>query len=67
MELVPGMVFTIEPILVEGDRKIQIWEDNWTAATVDGGRYIDPECIDKRSNASDIRIFIGLHNLSMKY
>lgn len=34
------MVFTIEPILVEGDRTITVWEDNWTAVTVDGGRYV---------------------------
>ncbi len=34
----PGMVFTIEPILVEGSRRISTWEeDGWTAATFDGG------------------------------
>ena len=32
------MVFTIEPILVEGARRISIWEDGWTAVTFDGGR-----------------------------
>ena len=36
--LVKGMVFTIEPILVEGSRRIAVWEDGWTAVTVDGGR-----------------------------
>ena len=34
----PGMVFTIEPILVEHGRRIKVWDDNWTAATADGGR-----------------------------
>ncbi len=32
------MVFTIEPILVEGGRRIHVWKDGWTAATLDGGR-----------------------------
>lgn len=38
LELRPGMVFTIEPILVEGGRRIKVWEDGWTACTFDGGR-----------------------------
>jgi methionyl aminopeptidase len=38
LPLVPGMVFTIEPILVEGSRKITTWDDGWTAVCVDGGR-----------------------------
>ena len=33
-----GMVFTIEPILVEGSRRMTVWEDGWSAVTVDGGR-----------------------------
>lgn len=32
----PGMSFTIEPILAEGDNDIFIWPDDWTAATSDG-------------------------------
>ena len=32
----PGMCFTIEPILAEGKNEIYIWNDNWTASTVDG-------------------------------
>lgn len=36
-EMLPGMVFTIEPILVEGSRRIGLWNDGWTAATIDGG------------------------------
>ena len=36
-EMLPGMVFTIEPIFVEGSRRIGLWNDGWTAATVDGG------------------------------
>lgn len=37
--LVPGMVFTIEPILVEGSNQIVKWADGWTASTFDGGWY----------------------------
>lgn len=38
LELVPGMIFTIEPMLVEGDGKCFEWNDKWTVATKDGGR-----------------------------
>lgn len=34
----PGMLFTIEPILVEGSRRMHVWRDGWSAATLDGGR-----------------------------
>ena len=37
LALRPGMVFTIEPILVEGGRRIVTWDDGWTAASFDGG------------------------------
>ena len=37
LELVPGMIFTIEPMLVEGDGECFEWSDQWTVATVDGG------------------------------
>ncbi len=40
IKLQPGMVFTIEPILVEGSRRIGTWADGWTAATFDGGWYV---------------------------
>ncbi|ORM39945.1 Methionine aminopeptidase 1 [Babesia sp. Xinjiang] len=33
-----GHVFTIEPIICEGDPEIYTWEDGWTIATCDGGR-----------------------------
>jgi methionyl aminopeptidase len=33
----PGMIFTIEPILVEGSRRVHVWGDGWSAATFDGG------------------------------
>ena len=33
-----GMVFTIEPILVEGSNKISWWDDGWTTSTKDCGR-----------------------------
>ena len=36
--LLPGMVFTIEPMINEGDWRHRLWPDNWTAVTVDGGR-----------------------------
>jgi len=38
LELREGMIFTVEPILVEGGRKISTWADGWSAVTVDGGR-----------------------------
>lgn len=34
--LVPGMVFTIEPMINIGTRKLHILEDKWTAVTDDG-------------------------------
>ena len=34
--LVPGMVFTIEPMINLGKRYVQIKEDKWTAVTQDG-------------------------------
>lgn len=37
LELMPGMVFTIEPMLVEGSGHCFEWSDQWTVATSDGG------------------------------
>jgi methionyl aminopeptidase len=37
LELVPGMIFTIEPMLVERSGDCYEWEDAWTVQTVDGG------------------------------
>ncbi len=37
LKLVPGMIFTIEPMLVEGSPECFEWSDNWTVATVDNG------------------------------
>ena len=34
--LVPGMVFTIEPMINLGKKELKILEDNWTAVTKDG-------------------------------
>jgi methionyl aminopeptidase len=34
----PGMIFTIEPIFVEGSRRMHVWRDGWSAASLDGGR-----------------------------
>ena len=36
MILVPGMVFTIEPMINQGTYKLDILEDDWTAVTADG-------------------------------
>ncbi|RDJ35245.1 MAG: type I methionyl aminopeptidase [Crenarchaeota archaeon] len=36
-ELLPGMVFTIEPMINERTKQVLILEDNWTAVTRDGG------------------------------
>jgi len=37
LELLPGMVFTIEPMLVEGSGDCFEWSDKWTVATTDRG------------------------------
>ena len=34
----PGWVFTIEPMITMGDRHHRMWDDDWTAVTVDGSR-----------------------------
>jgi methionyl aminopeptidase len=34
--LVPGMVFTIEPMLNQGTWKVRVLDDGWTAVTGDG-------------------------------
>lgn len=34
----PGMTFTIEPILTQGDQTVEILQDDWTAVTVDNAR-----------------------------
>ena len=34
--LVPGMVFTIEPMINLGKKELRILRDHWTAVTVDG-------------------------------
>jgi methionyl aminopeptidase len=34
----PGMTFTIEPMITLGSWQHRIWEDGWTAVTVDGKR-----------------------------
>jgi methionyl aminopeptidase len=37
-QLVPGMVFTIEPMISVGDWRVQVWDDEWTATTLDHKR-----------------------------
>ncbi|MCU1676740.1 MAG: Methionine aminopeptidase [Frankiales bacterium] len=36
--LVPGMTFTIEPMITIGEWRHTMWPDGWTAVTVDGKR-----------------------------
>lgn len=36
--MTPGMVFTIEPVLSQGSSMGLMWPDEWTIATIDGGR-----------------------------
>jgi len=42
-QMVPGMVFTIEPVISEGDWRVRILADGWTAVTVDGARTAQME------------------------
>ena len=37
LELLPGMIFTIEPMLTEGSQECHEWSDQWTVATNDNG------------------------------
>lgn len=36
--MLPGMVFTVEPCISEGDRRVRILQDGWTAVTMDDSR-----------------------------
>jgi len=38
LELEPGMTFTIEPMISIGDWHHEMWDDGWTAVTVDRSR-----------------------------
>lgn len=38
-----GMVFTIEPCISEGDRRVKILDDGWSAVTMDGARTAQSE------------------------
>jgi len=35
LEMLPGITFTIEPMITMGDYRSNIWDDDWTAVTVD--------------------------------
>ena len=37
IELIPGMVFTIEPMINLGKKDLRVLDDGWTAVTLDGG------------------------------
>lgn len=36
--MLPGMVFTIEPILSLGEQEVEILDDDWTAISTDDAR-----------------------------
>ncbi|MCW2622142.1 MAG: methionine aminopeptidase [Frankiales bacterium] len=38
LEMVPGMTFTIEPMITAGDWHHVMWDDGWTAVTADRSR-----------------------------
>jgi len=38
MVMRPGMTFTIEPMIAQGSWQHRMWDDDWTAVTVDGRR-----------------------------
>jgi len=42
-QMKPGMVFTVEPVVSEGDRRVRILEDGWTAVTLDNSRTAQME------------------------
>lgn len=37
-KMVPGMVFTVEPMITLGTWRHKLWDDGWTAVTADGRR-----------------------------
>jgi methionyl aminopeptidase len=37
-EILPGMTFTIEPMISIGDWRHEMWDDGWTAVTADRSR-----------------------------
>ncbi len=37
-QIVPGMTFTVEPMITEGTWEDRLWDDGWTAVTDDGKR-----------------------------
>lgn len=43
LKMCEGMLFTIEPILVEGSTEAVVWKDGWTYVTKDGGRTAQAE------------------------
>ena len=34
----PGMIFTVGPVISEGDRRVKILNDGWSAITMDNSR-----------------------------
>ncbi len=49
IELVPGMIFTIEPMINAGGHEVKVLDDGWTVVTRDG----------KRSGHFEQTIFVG--------
>lgn len=36
--IIPGMAFTVEPMINAGTHRCRVWDDGWTAVTADGKR-----------------------------
>ena len=41
--MLPGMTFTVEPILSEGTHEVELLEDGWTAVSADDSRSAQAE------------------------
>jgi methionyl aminopeptidase len=53
--MMPGMTFTIEPMITEGSEDWVMWDDGWTVATHDYGRAAQFEhCILITDNGCEI-------------
>ena len=50
--MVPGMVFTIEPMINEGDFECEVLDDDWTAVTAE--QHVLVAIICKRADISNV-------------
>ena len=58
----PGMVFTIEPCVSEGGRRVKTLEDGWTAVTL-----VSEVILLFLFKHSGFRIIVELPNLNTQY